>query len=378
MLNSTFVGLDVHKDTITIARANGYIGDVKIYGTINNNFKSLKKVLLKFNDPEHLKVCYEAGPCGYSIYRQLTNIGVECKVAAPSLIPRTPGNRVKTDRRDAKKLTSLFRSNELSFVWVPDKNSEALRDLIRARESAVQDLTRAKNRIKQFLLRYNIFPPQNINPWTVVYRQWLDKIKFEFETQYFVFREYVQAYDYAKLKVERFDKTVEDHSKTCSQADFINALKAFRGIKTITAATIACEIGDVRRFPHPRSIMAYLGTVPSEHSSGNTRHQGSITKTGNAHLRRVIVEACWHYRYEPKVSYSLNKRQKGVSPKIKDISWRTQVRLNKKYRRLLGRGKPKQVVITALARELIAFIWEAGYQVSIEQNVKNSNNENIA
>lgn len=363
MLNITYVGLDVHKGTITIARVKGFTGDIKIYGSVKNNLKQLKKVLLKFDKAENLLVCYEASSCGYTIYRNLTEAGIECKVAAPSLIPKKPGNRIKNDRRDASKLTSLLRSNELTYIWVPDSENEALRDLLRARERVVRDLTRAKNRIKQFLLWNNIEKPAGINSWTVAYRQWLDKLKNNNEAQHFVFQEYLQSYDQVRLQITRFDKNIEKYVPTCSQKEFIKALKGFRGMGTITAASIACEIGDIRRFEKPEKLMSYLGVIPSEYSSGNSRHQGNITKAGNTHLRRVIIEACQHYRIKPKISYALNKRQRGLSPAVKDISWRAQRRLYKKYWRLSGRGKPYQVVIVAIARELMGFIWEAGMQV---------------
>ncbi|MTI62248.1 MAG: IS110 family transposase [Firmicutes bacterium] len=377
MFNTTFVGLDVHKETITIARAKGYTGNIKVYGSIKNDIKLLMKVLLKFNQVENLIVCYEASSCGYTIYRLLIDAGIECKVVALSLIPRKPGERVKNDRRDTKKLTNLLRSNELTFIWIPDRENEALRDLLRAREKVVSDFTRAKNRIKQFLLRNNIMPPEGINSWTVAYRQWLDRIQINNEAQSFVLQEYLQNYDQVRLQVKRFDKNIEKYVPTCSQKDFIKALKGFRGIDTVTSASIACEIGDIRQFQQPRKLMSYLGVIPSEHSSGNSRHQGNITKEGNTHLRRVIIEACQHYKLKPKVSYTLSKRQKGLSPVLKNISWRAQRRLHNKYWRLSGRGKPYQVVIIAIARELMGFIWETGMQI-VNENEKSRKNGHVA
>lgn len=369
MYYNIFVGLDVHKDTITIATARGY-DEEKHHSTIAHDYDRLGKILKKLDRPENVKVVYEAGPCGYGIYRHLKKLGIECFIAAPSLIPKRPGDRVKTDKRDAKTLVKLFRSQELSMVFVPDQESEAFRELVRAREAAVSDKTRAQQRIKKFLLRNNIHPPQGKRPWTVTYRNWLSSLTFKLEAQHMVFKEFLQAFEETRLRVERLDTLLEKQAPQSNQSDFIAALRGMRGIDTVTAATIASELIDPLRFEHPRKLMSYMGIVPSEYSSGHRKSQGSITKAGNAHLRRVVIEAAWNYNKQPSIGYRLRKRQEGLSAELKDIAWRAQMRLSSRFGRLLARGKPKPKVVVAVARELLAFIWELGQQVAKERQQK--------
>lgn len=369
MYNYIFVGLEVHKETITIATAKGY-GEINLYGTIPNNSDKIAKYMRKLGPKEYIIACYEAGPCGYGIYRQLMSMGIKCIVAAPSLIPKRPGDKVKTDSRDAKRLVGLLRSNELTSVWVPDKETEALRDLLRSRTAAKADQLRSRNRISKFLLRNNKYPPQGVNPWTVKHREWLNRLEFEEDCQRMTLHEYIHALDERTARLERLEKFIEEQSTECMQEDFISALRGLKGVDYITAMTIAAEMGDPTRFPHPRQAMSYVGLTPSEYSSGKTKRQGGITKSGNSHLRRAIVEAAWHYRNPPRVSYALKRRQKGLSPQIKDISWRTQQRLNKRFFKLQGKGKSKQVAVVAVARELTAFIWELGQQVAEERKLE--------
>lgn len=288
---TAYVGLDVHKDTISVAVTRSGQETAESLGIIPNSPEALAKLVRKLGRPENLFFCYGAGPCGYSIYRQLKAMGAECIVAAPSLVPQRAGDRVKTDRRDAKKLARFLRSGELTPVWVRDENQEALRDLTRAREDAKEDVLRKRHQISKFLLRLELRPPAGVRAWTVKYRQWLEGLRFEQPAQAMVLREYLHALDEAEAMAKRLEAEIAQLTQTSKQAQIIAALQAMRGVFLITAATIVAEVGDLTRFPSPRQLMSYAGLVPSEYSSGGSRHRGSITKSGNAHLRRVVVEA---------------------------------------------------------------------------------------
>lgn len=367
MVYAKYVGLDVHKDTIAVAVARPGHGDAEFIGTISNNPNAIASLVHKLGQPEELCFCYEAGPCGYGIYRQLTAMETRCIVAAPSLVPRRAGERVKTDRRDAKKLARLLRSGELEPVWVPGEAHEALRDLVRAREDAQRDVIRKRHQISKFLLRLGLLPPQGVNAWTTRYRKWLEGLRFKYVAQYIVLREYLHALDEAEAMVERLEAEIAELAQTVDQAPVIAALQALRGVGLVTAATVVAEVGDLTRFISPKQLMSYGGVVPSEYSSGGRRYQGGITKSGNAHLRRVIVEAAWNYRRLPHVGAALKKRQEGLSEEVRAISWRAQRRLNLKFRRLTGKGKPGQVAAVAVARELLGFMWAIAWQVRVEQ-----------
>ncbi|TDA70064.1 MAG: IS110 family transposase [Clostridia bacterium] len=369
---TTYVGLDVHKDTIAVAVIRPGQETAESLGIILNRPEALAKLVRKLGTPENLFFCYEAGPCGYSIYRQLKAMGAECIVAAPSLVPQRAGDRVKTDRRDAKKLARFLRSGELTPVWVPDENQEALRDLTRAREDAKEDVLRKRHQISKFLLRLELRPPAGVNAWTVKHRQWLEGLRFEQPAQAMVLREYLHALDEAEAMAKRLEAEIAELAQTCEQAQIIAALQAMRGVCLITAATVVAEVGDLTRFSSPRQLMSYAGLVPSEYSSGGSHHRGSITKSGNAHLRRVVVEAAWNYRYLPAVGARLKKRQEGLPERIKAISWQAQHRLNLKFRRLSGRSKPNQVAAVAVARELLGFMW------AIAQETKKQNEHQVA
>jgi len=366
MKYTTFVGLDVHKDSIAVAVARRNDKDVEELGVIPNSPQAIAKLVRKLGEPKSLRFCYEAGPCGYGIYRQLIAMGCSCMVVAPSLVPRKPGERVKTDRRDAKKLARLLRSGDLTPVWVPDEHQEALRDLLRAREDACQDLLRKRHQLGKFLLRLGVMRPDGIKAWTSRHRQWLQSIRFAEPAQHIVLAEYLHAVEEVESRIERLEREIAAYVEAFADGKVIKALQALRGVGLITAATLVAELGDITRFETPKQLMSYAGLVPSEYSSGGKERRGAITKSGNSHVRRVTVESAWNYRHTPKVGAPLRKRQEGVSEKVKSIAWKAQIRLHGKYRRLIGRGKRRQVAVVAMARELLGFIWAVAHQVAIE------------
>ena len=363
---TTYVGLDVHKDTITVAVAKEGNERPMLLGQIPNTPEAMLKLLKRLAaKEERLAFCYEAGPCGYEIYRFLKGRNVYCAVVAPSLVPEKAGDRVKTDRRDARKLARLFRSGELTPVWVPDESQEALRDLVRAREDALFDLRRKRHQLGKFLLRNGKRLPLGTNPWTVRHRQWLDTLTFKQPAQQAVLQDYIHALDLAEARLKRLSQQLEEMSSTSVHAPVVAALRALKGVDYLTAITLVAELGDISRFTNPAQLMSYAGIVPSEHSSGLKQRRGPITKTGNSHVRRVVVEAAWHYLRQPRVSAKLKKRQEGVSETIKEISWKAQNRLNAKFRKLLAKGKPSQKAVVAVARELMGFIWSIASQVNM-------------
>ena len=359
---TTFVGLDVHKETITVA-ATDHSGIVRDIGTIKNERPAILKMVKKLGNPESLYFCYEAGPCGYGVHRQLTNMGAKCVVVAPSLIPRAPGERVKTDRKDAQKLAKMLMWGQLQPVWVPDEEHEAFRQLVRAREYAQEDVTCKKNQIGKLLMYCGVTPPVGVNPWSSTFREWLPKVRFDFDFQNIMFSEYLHALNEAESRVKRLEALIAEASLNSKLARVIAGLQCLRGVSLITAATVVAEAGDITRFTSPAKLMAYAGLVPSEHSSGKSISRGRITKTGNNHLRRVVVEAAWHYRHIPRVGETLKKRQQGVPEEVKQIAWKAQQRLNYKIRKSLARGKNKNVVTVATARELLGFMWAIAMQI---------------
>ncbi len=306
--------------------------------------------------------CYEAGPCGYVLYRQITNMGHTCVVAAPSLIPRKPGNRVKTDRKDAEALAHWLRTGELTPVWVPDEEQEAFRDLLRARKTAKEDLQRQRQRISKFLLRLGLRCPDKT--WSAGINSWLRSLKLEQAAQQFVLVELIHAWDECQQRLDRVEKAAKQFGQSSPMGHVITALQAFRGIAFITAATIVAEAGDVTRFETAAQLMSYAGATPSEASSGEKERRGNVTKAGNPHLRFVVVEAAWHYRHRPAVGPALRKRQADVPEEIKQMSWKAQHRLHQKFRRMIARGKPSGVAAMAVARELLGFVWAAAHEVS--------------
>src|SRR5271169_3283876 len=353
-----FLGLDVHAETIAAAIAEPD-GEVRSLGTIPNRLESVRKLLKKLGPVEKLRACYEAGPTGYVLYWQLAELGVQCEVIAPSLVPVKAGDRVKTDRRDAEKLARSYRSGDLTAVWVPDEGSEALRDLVRAREAAKQDQLRARHRLNKFLLRSGQRPPAGVRAWTHLHLIWISQIRFTQVAQESTRLDYLHEVEHMRERVARLEQAIVEAVKLASPAlqEVIKDLQALRGIAHISAVTIAAELGQVSRFPGARQLMGYSGTVPSEDSSGKRTRRGSITKTGNAHLRRIAVEAAWSYRHRPATGPRLRKRQEGVPEPIKEIAWKAQHRLHKRYLRLAAAGKELRKIITAVGRELLGFIW---------------------
>lgn len=364
--NTKFVGLDVSKETIAVAVADFGREPARYYGQIENTPEAVRKLVKRLGKPQELLVCYEAGPTGYGLYRQLRKLGIECIVAAPSLIPTRSGNRVKTDRRDAVNLAQLLRAGELTPVWVPTEEDEALRDLVRAREDAKEDLQRARQRLLKFLLRHDLRPPKGVRNWSRKHREWLDRLRFDNSALRATFQEYLHAIDEIEGRIKRLEAEIHVQATESVHAPVIQALQVLRGVAEVTAASMVAEVGEFSRFDNPRQLMAFTGIVPSETSSGGKRRQGSITKTGNAHLRRVVVEAAWSYRYPPAVKATLRKRQEGQEPEILAISWKAQDRLHRKYTRLLFKGKSGPVAATAVARELLGFIWAIACKVEAE------------
>lgn len=359
-----FVGLDVHAATIAVAVAEP-TGEVRTMGTIPNEPEAIHKLMRRLGPAEQLRVCYEAGPCGYTLYWQLTRAGISCVVIAPTLIPVKAGDRVKTDRRDAEKLARSFRSGDLTPVWVPDAAHEALRDLVRAREAAKKDQLRARHRLQKFLLRHGQRPPAGTTAWTDKYRRWLSAVRFEAPAQEATRADYVAEVEHARERIARLERALDEavEATPAAMRAVIDALQALRGIAKLTAVTIVAEVGRLSRFERPRQLMGYSGAVASEHSSGPRVRRGAITKTGNAHLRRIVVEAAWSYRHRPAIGPTLRQRQAGQSAEVTAIAWKAQERLHGRYRRLLARGKMKQQVVTAIARELLGFIWAIGVAV---------------
>lgn len=362
-----YIGLDVSKEKIAVAIADEGRNEPRYYGMLPNTPEALRKLVKKLGTTEQLKFCYEAGPTGYGIYRVLLSMGVDCEVIAPSLIPQKPGDRVKTDRRDAIRLAKLYRAGELTPIHVPTKEDEALRDLVRAREDAKEDELRAKHRLTKFLLRYDIHPPKGVNKWTYTYREWLDSLSFESSLQKIVFQEYRQHLVEIEQRIQRLEKEIELQAEEGYHAPMIQALQVLRGVASITATGLVAEIGSFERFKTAKQFMAYLGLVPSESSSGEIRKLGKITKTGNRHARRLLIESAWSYRYKPVVKGQLKKRQEGQPASITAISWKAQYRLHNKYYRLLSKGKAAPKAITAVARELAGFVWAIAKEVEINK-----------
>jgi transposase len=356
-----FLGLDVHAETIAVAIAEPD-GEVRSLGTIANRAESIRKLIKKLGQVEQLKACYEAGPTGYVLYWQLAELGVACEVIAPTLVPMKAGDRVKTDRRDAERLARSYRSGDLTAVWVPDEGSESLRDLVRAREAAKQDQLRARHRLSKFLLRLGQRPAAGMKAWTAPYMAWVRQVHFAQVAREATMLDYLHEVDHMSERVKRLEQAITEAVKLAAPVvqEVVKGLQALRGIAEISAVTIVAELGSITRFGTARQLMGYSGAVPTEDSSGQRTRRGSITKTGNAHLRRIIVEAAWSYRYRPAIGPRLRKRQEGVPEPIKEIAWKAQVRLHKRFMKLAAAGKDQRKIITAVGRELLGFIWAIG------------------
>lgn len=356
------VGLDVHAETIAVAVAEPD-GTVRELGQIRNRPEAVRKLIAKLGPAAQLRVCYEAGPTGYPLYWQLSALGVHCDVIAPSLVPTKAGDRVKTDRKDAARLARCYRAGDLTAVWVPDAATEALRDLVRAREVAKQDQLRARHRVSKFLLRHGCHRPEGVRAWTGRHAQWLAGLSFALPTLQVVFDDYRANLALLAERVARLERAIEAALPTLAPAQqaLVGALATLRGVRTVTAATLVSEVGTLRRFATPRQLMGYAGLVPREHSSGAGIHRGAITKTGNAHLRRVLVESAWAYRHRPNLTSAvLRLRQQDQPLPVVAIATRAQRRLCPRYQRLTARGKPPLAVATTIARELLGFIWAIG------------------
>lgn len=350
--STLFVGLDTDKRHIDVALADPLPGgEVRYWGQIANEPVALSRLIKKLRGgSRQLLVCYEAGPCGYGIYRRLNAMaGVTCVVVAPSLTPRRPGVRIKTNRRDAVMLARLLRAEELSAAWVPDERHEAMRDLVRAREAAVADLLRCRQRIAGFLLRQEI--GYQGKPWSKKHRLWLGGLELALPAQALMFSELLYALDEAQARRDRLSEHIAELVPSWSLAWLVEALQALRGYALINAVTLAAEIGDPRRFDNPRQLMAYLGMVPSEHSSGERRRPGGLTKTGNARARKALIEAAWTY------SRPSRRACTAATPELAAIAEKARHRLSRRYRLLCNRGKRPQVAIAAIARESLGFVW---------------------
>lgn len=380
----THVGLDTDSHGIDVAIAEGFGSEnweVRSWGRIAADLEAIDKLIkqLKRKGYRRLRFSYEAGPTGYGIYRHLQKYDdVECIVAAPSMIPSKPGDKIKTNRRDAMKLARLDRAGDLTAVHVPDEEDEAMRDLSRSRTTGVDGVTRIKLQIKSMLLRHGIKYNGVGENWSYRYRTWLRSVKFGHQAQNQVLQEWLVALEEAEARVKRFTDQIEELLPQWKMNEVVLALQALRGVAMITAVEMVAEVGDLTRFKNPREIMSYLGLVPREHSTGEKRRQGSITKTGNGNVRRALVESAWAYSRGPCLTRALQKRQQGLPKEVKEISWRAQVRLTSRYRKLVSRGKSTRNAVVAVARELCAFMWAIAMAVKESKNSAGREKQAIA
>lgn len=356
--SEVFIGLDVSKDSHAVAVAEGgRDGEVRYFGEIASDAAAVRRFVHKLERPgARLRFCYEAGPTGYGLKRLIEGLGHDCAVIAPSLIPRRPGERVKTNRRDAVKLVRLFRAGELTEIWTPDEAHEAMRDLVRAREAAVRDRTRKRQEIRSFLLRHGrVYAGKKA--WGPRHMAWLHELSFDWPAQKVVLHEMIAAERQERGRVARLEGAIEDALLDWPLAQAVDRLQALRGVGLITAVTFMVEVGDIRRFEHPRRLMAYLGLVPCERSTGESVRRGGITRAGNARVRRVLAESAWAYRHPAAVGRKKYFATRHLPQDVQEVAWQAQARLTRRYRALTARGKRSTVAVTAVARELVGFMW---------------------
>ena len=364
--NILFIGLDTHKEqtqvSYTLDHRTAEVNDLGRIQTTKTGFVKLARQLQSKYPHATLHFVYEAGPCGYWIYRLLTSLGHCCFLVAPSLIPKKPGDRVKTDKRDAQNLARLLKNNDLDPIYVPEPEDEAVRDLSRAREVAMRDLNDAKHQLKSMFLRNNI-RYNGSDSWSLKHLRWLTEIVLPHPCQQIVLQEMIQTISERMARLKRLDNELTHQVKQWRYYPVVKAIQALRGVRLLIATGLITELGDLSRFDTPRKLMKYVGLTPSEHSSGNTRKLGSITKCGNGRARRLLIEGAHSYRHAAKISKEMQLRQEGLPKQIIDKAWEAQMRLCRRYQRLIMRGKPRNVVITAIAREMIAFVWSMSREV---------------
>ena len=364
--SEAFVGIDVARGRNAVAIADGgREGEVRYLGEVDASSASMARIVRRLGEKYgRVQFCYEAGPTGYGLHRLITTLGHDCAVVAPSLIPRRPGERVKTNRRDAVALAKLLRAGELTPVWVPDEDHEAMRDLVRARSAAVETLRVHKQHVSAFMLKHGRTYPRK-KAWSMRYLRWLQEQRFDHPAHQIVLQEMLEAVRLAKERVERLERTIEEFLPAWSLAPVVQALRALRGVDLIVAATFVSEIGDVQRFDNPRQLMGYLGLVPSERSTGDAVRRGGITKAGNRRVRHLLIESAWTYRHPPKLGKQKLYHLEKVPPKIREIAWQAQARLTARYRSLAARGKRTTVVCAAIARELVGFMWSVAKEARL-------------
>ena len=364
--SEAFVAFDTSKLRNAVAIADGgRSGEVRFLGEIENSGAATAKLVRKLAGKyQRLTFCYEAGPTGYGLHRQIESLGHACVVVAPSLIPKRPGDHVKTNRRDAVSLAKLLRADELTAVWVPDRGHEAVRDLTRARETTVMDLRSKRQQVSAFLLRQGRYYPEDKKPWSKAHMSWLAGQKLDYPEQRLVFEEMMLAVRQAQERLERLEQAIGSAVPDWSLAQVVTGLMAMRGMGLISAATFLAENGDLSRFQTPHELMAYLGLVPSEDSTGDSVRRGPITKAGNRRARRMLVECAWSYQHPPRVGRDKQQKVDAAPSAVREIAWKAQCRLHRRYRALVRRGKLKTVAITAVARELAGFIWAVSREIT--------------
>jgi transposase len=363
---SKFVGLDVHKQTVAVSVADAGGGEVRYLGNFPHTDDSFRKLVKQLGRPSGLAFCYEAGPTGFGLCRLLRSLGCHAAVVAPSLIPRKSGARVKTDRRDSLNLARQLRAGELTAIAIPGPDQEALRDLSRAREDAVYARQKMRQQLQAFLLRHSR-RFEGKSSWTRKHWSWLRAQKFDHASQQIAFAEYIHAIEQADARVDRLTEALAAACDESPHRETVNALQSLKGIRLITAAGLVAELGDVTRFDSARGLMSFVGLVPSEHSSGGSVRRGPITKTGNTHARRLLTESAWNYRHPPRQTGTMEARQRGQPESIREIAFKAQSRLHGKYRRMTNAGKKSQVAVTAVARELLGFVWAVAVEVKQRQ-----------